>query len=1010
MRSINFKGPATGAVLALVCAFALWSLPAASARAADAALSVAPCFDYYHFGSVQVDVAALSRTASAGTPIAFSGSIKNDNSYPIVDGAVYVKVVKGTSDVVDQFFAIRDISIPANRQMPVQFSWKVPAYAQSGDYHIATFFVAADKFNLSGLTFTDDIVGTTAGFTVVGDQKSGISFDRSAASLNAQPYAFSSFSPQFSATEPIVASAQLKNTGAAAKTVVVTYTLYSWDALSPDQIIDSRKESVSIPANGSKAVSYTVADTSHGVYYLVIKADNGDSSSIVDIRFARQGIDHPRINFVSPAQYPLMPGTANPIFVCVHNAGTASSIADQRVDLSVTDGSGATISKASYSGPISGAVMGLVDSITPQSVIGDFTVTAQVFDHGTFVEQASMKYVCSDLSPGSCTSTGAAGISSPFALGFVFLVAILAILVLIIILKHRKDHGVGSHLLVVILAIVAIALILIFGFSFAAADLPLAHGQVTSPVSSFPTLTPPENVVQWTNGSIKPAAFSSTPNIPKTSNDPVRFTVNAFNSASNMALTVLYGAGMSKAGTSPQHLSNNDTVNVGDKIIITPAPFLSQDIAWFLTGNLNDTPYGMLAKPSFNSDMLAPDCGGTNFSTGGTYGTIARYTGGATNNGTGGIYDMDALCSLVTIGTPSPASVQPQSSNLTSNSDGSYTVTAAGPVSFNVVFPSTTATQYSESTYRSTNNNGPCNDANISGQMGCIVVHEFHPSSNSVTIPVPQQTIHLSLTAIAPSANNNAPTTPSLTLSSTSVCTAAPLSFSAAATDPDNDAIYYEFVFDNDLTAPQRAPVSGTVPSGTSETGTKSWASIGSHTIKVHAIDINGAASAYSPSQSVAVTDCEPPPGNPPTNPGGGGGNPGNPPDNGTVVPPTNPPNYPTDLDLIIGPNAKALNAVTSTAQAARYKVLYAIIGQSYALRWVNQISAAGYSCSLSASRSDLMPSSYDADASETIGSLSTANIPAGNYTYSLACTMKDQPTRTSSVQLNVANSNIKEI
>ena len=42
--------------------------------------------------------------------------------------------------------------------MPAQFTWQVPAFAETGDYQVATYFLSDKKFNLLGLSFTDDVV------------------------------------------------------------------------------------------------------------------------------------------------------------------------------------------------------------------------------------------------------------------------------------------------------------------------------------------------------------------------------------------------------------------------------------------------------------------------------------------------------------------------------------------------------------------------------------------------------------------------------------------------------------------------------------------------------------------------------------------------------------------------------------------------------------------------------------------------------------------------------------
>ena len=145
------------------------------------------CFDYYHFGSVQVDITPTVGSAVSGTPITFTGMLKNANSYPIVDGEVYVKILRERGngekdsngpDVVDQFYALENFNLPAGGSMPVTIPWNIPAYAASGNYKVATFFTVSHKFNLLGLPFTDDVVGNTANFRVSGEQSGVVGFKK----------------------------------------------------------------------------------------------------------------------------------------------------------------------------------------------------------------------------------------------------------------------------------------------------------------------------------------------------------------------------------------------------------------------------------------------------------------------------------------------------------------------------------------------------------------------------------------------------------------------------------------------------------------------------------------------------------------------------------------------------------------------------------------------------------------------------------------------------------------
>lgn len=120
------------------------------------------CFDYFTFGSVQVDLSPTVGSTVSGAPLMFSGTLINENTYPVVEGAVYVKMFRMATDgsvpnngydIVDQFVVAENITLAAEENKPFSFVWNVPAYLTSGDYQAAFYYTSAHKFNVSGHLF-----------------------------------------------------------------------------------------------------------------------------------------------------------------------------------------------------------------------------------------------------------------------------------------------------------------------------------------------------------------------------------------------------------------------------------------------------------------------------------------------------------------------------------------------------------------------------------------------------------------------------------------------------------------------------------------------------------------------------------------------------------------------------------------------------------------------------------------------------------------------------------------
>ncbi len=432
-------------------------LPVVISSAANApvpaAHGVVNCFDYYHFGSIQADITAAVSGTVSGAPITFSGTLENTNPYPIVDGALYVKIFKSRGstkdangpDVVDQFLVKGDLVIPANGSIPISFDWKVPAAAETGEYSVATFFTTSRKFNLLGLSFTDDVVGNTVPFTVSGEETGAVRFEKSSVTVAGQQYRFAAFPPRVSATSSVAITAQIKNTTSADQRVRIRWTIYQWDAqLRENAVQDIPETSITVPAGKSVPVTMSVTDTKYPVYLAEGTLQWADSKSVVGIRFVRDGLDRTRVNFPGVVSYPLKAGVANTLFSCVHNAGSSASVSDGRLDLTLSDMRGNVIHEYSYTGDVTGAMMGVADTFTPARDYSSFVLDARLYRGKEFVDEAHLVYDCAAIDPASCAEDDlalpTAGIMGAISQYGVIAVGALFVLVIFVL-------AVAAHLL-----------------------------------------------------------------------------------------------------------------------------------------------------------------------------------------------------------------------------------------------------------------------------------------------------------------------------------------------------------------------------------------------------------------------------------------------------------------------------------------------------------------------------------------------------------------------------------
>jgi len=401
--------------------------------------NVSSCFDHYSFGSVQAKLFTEIKDAISGSDLAINIEITNDNPYPVVDGAIFLKVYRELDDLskrtidgddlIDQFWAVRDISLKAGEQKEYAIKWEIPAYIRDGNYHIDSYVVASDRYNLSGLTFTDDVSGSKTFINISGSEE-GVYFDKSSVTKNGESHQFIASISLESETEPVIVSADIINNTNKDQEIELTWNLSWWDGLLPQNYLDQKIEKYTIPANSRKTVSYTVSDNEYSVYYLSPALKYEDTNSWLNIRFAREGIDMPRVNYPAVDTYPLTKDEPAKFFVCLHN--TREMVDDTLFKSQIIDDKGNIIHDYQRKGIITGSMMGFEDEFIPNKDYSEFTIKTQIYQGGELLDEDEMHYSCQVLNPGECSKSNT---TRNIIIG---LVALIVLIILLRLMKLKK--------------------------------------------------------------------------------------------------------------------------------------------------------------------------------------------------------------------------------------------------------------------------------------------------------------------------------------------------------------------------------------------------------------------------------------------------------------------------------------------------------------------------------------------------------------------------------------------
>jgi hypothetical protein len=370
---------------------------------------VVDCFNYYTFNSVQTDIITASTTVRAGDNILFNGFIYNNNPYPVVNGDLYIKVFKkdysgknpNGPDVVDQFFAVTDISIPASSSTLVSFYWKVPSFSESGNYRIASFFIVDKKFNLLGLSFTDDVIGNPFDFEVSGVNER-VFFDKSSVSINDTKFYFAAFPVQITKDDNAIIKSKIVNETKDTQNIEIISKLYKWDSVNPANFISETKRNITVDGNSSTTISFEVKEKKSSVYLLVEELKYKDTKSILNIRFVRRNVDNLRLNFPSILEYPIKANSTSTVFSCLHNGGTSPVVRDGKIKLQVLNRLGIKIGEYTYSGVVTGDMMAVKGDFFSKKELKNFFVKAELWQGDKLVDESKIYYSCNKINPGSC--------------------------------------------------------------------------------------------------------------------------------------------------------------------------------------------------------------------------------------------------------------------------------------------------------------------------------------------------------------------------------------------------------------------------------------------------------------------------------------------------------------------------------------------------------------------------------------------------------------------------------
>jgi hypothetical protein len=423
---------------------------------------IVSCFDYYRFGSVPVTLAAETIQVAQGADLQIQGKVINQNSYRVDDITVYGKIYYKKNfekssfgpDIIQMLPLAEDISLEAGEEKTFTYTYPIPPTHKPGNYQVAAFVVSHDRFNMAGLSFTSDVVGSLLNFSVVGEDRGSVYFDNTKTVLNDLSFHSTIFPPRSPVPEgglPI--SAVVMNTTDISVQGKIHWKVYSWDNMSAQNLIEESETSVLIEPASSTNVSYRIQDKDSTVYYVLGELMPEGASvpvSVLQIRYIHTGpeaLSLPRLGFLGVTQYPAEKEKTE-AFVCVHSTGshaaknakvvlTVKELKQENKGLMglVSSDKEDIISRREYTGPIPGRMSALALPFGEGS--NNFSVTAELFNDDVLLDTVTIDYPCLPSDTSDCTPISQeSGTRSIFGVPMMIAGGVSAFLVLVVIAAH----------------------------------------------------------------------------------------------------------------------------------------------------------------------------------------------------------------------------------------------------------------------------------------------------------------------------------------------------------------------------------------------------------------------------------------------------------------------------------------------------------------------------------------------------------------------------------------------
>lgn len=695
-------------------AFAIISFISASlCNAETGKFTQTEAFKWYEFGKINISISSTNSNLTAGAVLPLNFKATNNNKFPITEGSLYVKIYREKNydskkdyfkesaskeelndklNLVDQFFAAENLSMDANGTVDFKYDYEIPQSAQGGKYRVVAYFQSIKKFNLQGLSFTDDTPGSVFYYEVINPEQSGtVEFERNNILVNGEQYDFNSILKIYGADENVNISASLYNSTNASQKVDISKIYYSWDGLDEKNIFGNDNNNLVLAAGEKKNIEFTVPKTTKPVTYMTMRAEWGnDSRSIINIRFAREVPADARINSAGITKFPIKANDSANIFITAHEVKsfldfeimekmandeveTVQNNSAYRLDTLIKDNKQKILQSFSYEGELSADVSGFDTPISFKEdhyyLVIESTLTN--LRTNSVVDKTIVTYHCQNKNYSGCP----AGVNYSEEEGQVALSG-----------KRETEsqenvakRGSLTSKIIVIVVLVVLLLLIAAGHNKIKKALVILFFLSTSILVGSLLFAPDASAESVTHSATVPRIVYKCPLYVKTNYNYFWHDAHTF----GWSATYSAKATSDSAGNNP--LPSGSTLTPGQEFYLTNTTDSSTAVSYYMTGSYCDTPYAYFnanaARDASKWDLIYSDGYNENMSSSFSFNPLSATAGAATNN-----YSWNN-CTQTSVGSQTsttdanaPITCAPYAANVWKCTVSSFTTQTSGSV------------------------------------------------------------------------------------------------------------------------------------------------------------------------------------------------------------------------------------------------------------------------------------------------------------------------------------------